>query len=662
MIKPYYEFILESVLLTSIKFKGIISSICDDFDDPIAYKLSYLIGKDIKTDYNILDLSDNNDKVSFISDKQASRKLDNGSSVDELFKKNNNKILIGRISKSILDSNNVKYTPVQIEKFVDRFKSMCDRINNKFGDIRIVSGEDIRYWYLENRYVTTSEGTIGKSCMRHSECQDYLDIYVKNPQVCSLLVHLDNDKLLSRALLWNTDSGKKYLDRVYYTKKSDEYIINDWIFENFGSDVVYFGENQKISVQLGDHTYYKYPYMDSFHYYNINTFILYNHPPNLESKRGLILLQNTDGSYTRQDKVISEYEGVEYYEDQVIWSDFFNSYIGKDNTIYCKHFKCLIVKYMSFYCKVIDDYLPCEHCTKVYTSVDKKNYEYYPNFEPYTSEYEYVNYGYYINDLIDIITIDGYKEYALKGTYLFTKKIEQTDENSKKAKELYNIKDITDLFLDENDYIYGFKFTNEKSYSSKNHYYGVIYRRCFYKKIKSITQSLKCDKKLIELKLEQIEEANNYLSEDLSYSRINKFHDEFKSIEDAVNWLIKEGEKYFDRAFQYGNRIIKGDLIKEQIKHLCLKDIVKIYKLYQYGGEKIYDELKNFIMISYQMAGVNRLDGVSIINYVDKHFVNSFVSSCIRINRKILELIYTNNPSMEEKCDIFLSTLTYLCI
>lgn len=41
--------------------------------------------------------------------------------------------------------------------------------------------------------------TLGKSCMSHKECQSFLDIYVENPEVCQMLIHLDKEgKLLSK--------------------------------------------------------------------------------------------------------------------------------------------------------------------------------------------------------------------------------------------------------------------------------------------------------------------------------------------------------------------------------------------------------------------------------------------------------------------------------
>ena len=70
-LRSYHEFILESILLTSDYLFDIIKSI----DDPIAQNFSQLINQDIKTKYNIIDLTDTNDKLSFIPDTQTNTKL-----------------------------------------------------------------------------------------------------------------------------------------------------------------------------------------------------------------------------------------------------------------------------------------------------------------------------------------------------------------------------------------------------------------------------------------------------------------------------------------------------------------------------------------------------------------------------------------------------------
>ena len=68
------EFLLmESILYTSPKFKKIITSMKDGRNpDPVArYFFSLMDNRDIKTDYNFLDLTDKPDSVRFLSDNQG---------------------------------------------------------------------------------------------------------------------------------------------------------------------------------------------------------------------------------------------------------------------------------------------------------------------------------------------------------------------------------------------------------------------------------------------------------------------------------------------------------------------------------------------------------------------------------------------------------------
>ena len=71
MIKGYYHFLLESVLFTSGYFEEILKTI----DDKIAQDFLELINKDIKTQYNAIDLSDTNDRLHFVSDNQFQNKI-----------------------------------------------------------------------------------------------------------------------------------------------------------------------------------------------------------------------------------------------------------------------------------------------------------------------------------------------------------------------------------------------------------------------------------------------------------------------------------------------------------------------------------------------------------------------------------------------------------
>lgn len=125
---------------------------------------------------------------------------------------NRNNVKIGRFVNKLLDvwfsvnkyssggyATKETFTPAVIEKFVNAYSAKVLFNQNIFDSFEVVSEEDIRYWYLEDNYAYKT-GQLGQSCMRYEECQPYMDLYVENPEVCSLLILKFDNKLLGRAI------------------------------------------------------------------------------------------------------------------------------------------------------------------------------------------------------------------------------------------------------------------------------------------------------------------------------------------------------------------------------------------------------------------------------------------------------------------------------
>lgn len=118
----------------------------------------------------------------------------------------------GKIIRKVLKEQvpRLKFTDQDIEQLVNHLKASTND-----GDFSIVEGEDIRYWYhVENYWDSDGDetGTLGSSCMRDSQCQDWLDIYCKN-DIVKMIVLLKDDLLIGRAILWDN----KWVDRIYGT-------------------------------------------------------------------------------------------------------------------------------------------------------------------------------------------------------------------------------------------------------------------------------------------------------------------------------------------------------------------------------------------------------------------------------------------------------------
>lgn len=219
---------------------------------------------------------------------------------------NRQEIKIGRVIRALLTSAKSEILDKDIEEFVNKYKSTIDRMNDKFSYFEVVNGEVIAHWYNYRNYIIRS-GTIGSSCMSNVD-DDYFDIYVSNPDVCSLVIlksEENESKISGRALLWKLRDGKRYMDRIYTVKDSDIQFFRDyakengWYYKHFNgssaSDLAVDPDGKNVNldivVDIKPGSYERYPYLDTLKYW---------------SKKGVLstsqsgsdyLLEGTDGDY-----------------------------------------------------------------------------------------------------------------------------------------------------------------------------------------------------------------------------------------------------------------------------------------------------------------------------------------------------------------------------
>ena len=120
-----------------------------------------------------------------------------------------------------LSQNGIEAT--DFEKFTNLVKSYISVIGDEDGEGKkmtfdVINGHKIYDAYLDANYskILGTDTNLFNSCMRYDSCQDYLDIYVDNVDVVSLLVANDcNGKVLGRAILWTMHDGKKAMDTIY---------------------------------------------------------------------------------------------------------------------------------------------------------------------------------------------------------------------------------------------------------------------------------------------------------------------------------------------------------------------------------------------------------------------------------------------------------------
>lgn len=333
--------LLESFLKVDPQFEKIIYQLREM--DVVANHLYDILETDVKTNLNYLKPANTNQDIFFVNDTQVQRILDQG--IDP-FDKAVNPAKIGRSVQQILKANGIDVTPTDIEKFVNNYKNMYDHVilGKYSGDIEIVSGKMIAFWYDGDNYVKGG-GSLNKSCMRGDECQDYFEIYVDNPQVCQMIILKEKNNLAGRALIWKLNNGRFYLDRTYTRYDHQVDTIYNYFKSLYPNGLSYQENDSNISVSLKYWDYKLYPYMDSLNFLDYQKGLLTDMRSEVD---GIYLkLRGTDGDPTvyggywseRLDKYISidiavDIGGNDYVtKDMCQWSEYEDCYVYDEYVI-----------------------------------------------------------------------------------------------------------------------------------------------------------------------------------------------------------------------------------------------------------------------------------------------------------------------------------------
>jgi hypothetical protein len=260
------------------------------------------------------------------------------------YEKARNPVKLGRFVNNILPG---EFTAKEVEDFVNKFKAALEQSGEKFIE---VSGEEIGDYYDHKKYAKMS-GTLGSSCMAKQESSIF-QIYMDNPEVCRMLVLLEDDLVIGRALIWKletSDNGAEYfLDRQYTIKESDvekfrTYAIeNGWSYKTYNNhtnlgSVTYNDESKTIemSVKVKKNSYGEFPYVDTFRRYDPRTGILTNDNDDEDTKNiGCYILDNTSGGYTEvNDTVYSDWHDCDIERDDAVYSERLGDWIYREDSI-----------------------------------------------------------------------------------------------------------------------------------------------------------------------------------------------------------------------------------------------------------------------------------------------------------------------------------------
>ena len=253
----------------------------------------------------------------------------------------------------------------EVELFSTLFRNVSNRLNV---NLQVVKGERIRDFYYYESYASDN-GSLGASCMRYDSCQKYMNVYVDNTDVVSMLVMLnDNDALIGRALLWDCD-GYKIMDRIYTT--NDEkyaFYFKEWATKNnylFKSNQNWFDtltfekigdkkQELRIDIKLPNSDYRYYPYMDTFKFFNAETGTISNYQP----KSDFYTICTPDGSKYGSDYLAFDIvDKVFRYRHDACYVRYLDGFTTGNNVSYSEIHDEYILSCDATYDEELSDYI-----------------------------------------------------------------------------------------------------------------------------------------------------------------------------------------------------------------------------------------------------------------------------------------------------------------
>jgi len=221
--------------------------------------------------------TDKPDMISYLSLNKAQRLKDDRKWRSYYTTNQRQEVKIGKFLKKVFPDS----TESQIEKMVNDYK-FSYKHHFKFFDFEIVKGEDIRKYYLYTNY-DDNGGRLHSSCMKQENDQHRFDIYVENPDVCSMLIlksPTNDKKITGRALIWKLTNGNTYMDRIYCANDDEMQLFKNYAKERDWKIFDVHGYTSSYHVQLQNDKNYgrdrNNPYMDTFKCYIKEDNILYS--------------------------------------------------------------------------------------------------------------------------------------------------------------------------------------------------------------------------------------------------------------------------------------------------------------------------------------------------------------------------------------------------
>ena len=238
-------------------------------------------------------------------------------------------------------------------------------------------------YYHINSYAQ-ERGTLGASCMKYDNCQDYLGIYTNNTNKVKMLVMLNEDGgLMGRALLWDFENHK-IMDRIYtiadeefafqfkkwatdngYLYKSEQNWYNTLNFENLSTPK----QELRLSIKLDEFSFRRYPYVDTFKFFDEEAGILKNYMDGNDFKT---LCTSDGGRYDSDYLVFDDIDRVLRHRGDSVYVRYLDIRTSHNNVNYSEINDQYILRRDAIYDEEINEYLFNEENDK-FNNIEKIN-------------------------------------------------------------------------------------------------------------------------------------------------------------------------------------------------------------------------------------------------------------------------------------------------
>lgn len=611
--------LFESILEAEPEFISLISNIKDD--SFVSKQIYDWIDKkdDIKTNTNYIHKSEKeDDKVLFLPDNQYQRFKSAG---QDLSQKNKSEVAIGRFARNLLKDNKVDFSDPDIEQFVTLYKK--EWFNSKKDDkeelIKIVTGQDIRKWYLKSNYHEGGHSTLGNSCMRYEGTNEYMEIYALNPDKISMVIMLNEETkmLVARGLIWKLDDGRTYVDRIYYSYEHLYDVIKDWLKKNLNvNNIIFRGDAYDgiLECSISNFKVDSYPYMDTFNYLALNiknNKIDYEQNAAFKTSVGdndrlYLKLLNTNGtnsgiynyiyleelqSYYKEEELVRVYPNDNYWpmelsvpseiyeetfkDSDAVWSEYMQDFIYKGDVIEVEGIGIVSEKYYkkvtTYIGKEIYPWSIYDDMNNNFEKVTKNEYGIYTNADYITTELANDRYCLILKDSNYIPDIDFV---AIRYDYIYDINIFKYcffDNNSVSSDYVY----IPKYFLDilKNYFNHDGHNTISKIKMSKA------------SRLKTFQNKKDLVDKIKSSNLDKDEELRNLSLADWLFKGKEKNIDLDKKLSSYFKKVkgLNIFSHYIKADFKYGDNRIRlafDDKNSDYLRFISKEDLAEIFKLY----------------------------------------------------------------------------------